>query len=332
MATNQAPTNHPDALLSLVQKVKENYQQPTESKAKRGKKREFSSLSFLLLAVVAVTMRTFRDSELHKLLEKDPKLRTALGFERVPHRTSIGRRLSSLVSEAEQQINLLGQCILDEVKPGNNQPEVSAIDGRMYQAQGPKWHHSDRKKDVIPPGLRNVDVESEWSKSGYRGWVQGYRLVLQGLVFPSPVPVFAVWRPNNDYEANVAIDELMADQLKVTDVLLGDETFGGGLFPYMYQEAGGWVLTSKQLPDERRSWKDDLFAYRKQTIELLFQRIIQSADLKQCQVKGRGRNGAFVLANVWVYQVCFLDDFRKGKPIGCIKDHLDCARWRIPSS
>lgn len=332
MATNQTPTDRPDALLSLVESVKKNYRQPPDSKPKRGKKREFSALSFLLLAVVAVTLRTFRDSELHKLLEKDPKLRQALGFERVPHRTSIGRRLAGLVPEAEQQINLLGERIVEEIKPESSQPKVSAIDGRMYQAQGPKWHHADRKKELIPPGLRNVDIESEWSKSGYRGWVQGYRLLLQGMVFPAPVPIFAAWRPNNEYEANVAIDALLADQLKVTDVLLGDETFGGGQFPYLYEEAGGWVLTSKQLPEEHRTWKHDLFAYRKETIELLFQRIVQSSDLKHCQVRGKGRNGAFVLANVWVYQICFRTDFQASKPIACIKDHLDCARWRVPSS
>ncbi|MFN7946363.1 MAG: hypothetical protein U0Z53_13510 [Blastocatellia bacterium] len=331
MDTNPTPTDHPDALLSLVERVKENYQEPTSPRPKRGKKRDFSALSFLLLAVVAVTLRTFRESELRKLLEKDPKLRAAMGFQRVPHRTSIGRRLSSLVPEAEQQINLLGHCIIAEVKPTSEEPEVSAVDGRMYQAQGPKWHHRDRRNDVVPPGLRNVDTESEWSRSGYRGWVQGYRLLLQGLVFPVPVPIFAAWRRNNEYEANLAIDALLADQLKVTDVLPGDEIFGGGIFPWLYKFAGGWVLTSKQLPEERRSWKNDLFVYRKETIELLFQRIIQSADLKQCQVKGEGRNGAFVLANVWVYQVCFLTDYREGKPIACIKDHLDYARWRVPS-
>lgn len=330
MATNQAPTN-PDALLSLVQRVKENYQEPPALPPKRGKKRDFSALSFLLLAAVAVTMRTFRDSELHKLLEKDQRLRQAMDFERIPHRTSIGRRLAGLVCEAEQQIALLGDRIVEEVKPKADQPEVSAVDGRMYKAQGPKWHKSDRQKDLVPMGLRNVDTESKWSKSGYRGWVQGYRLLLQGLAFPEPVPIFAAWHPNNENEANLAIEALEADKLKVTDVLLGDETFGGGLFPYLYEQAGGWVLTSKQLPEERRSWKNDLFAYRKQTIELLFQRILQSAGLKECQVKGEGRNGAFVLANVWLYQVCFLTDFREGKPIACIKDHLDRARWRIPS-
>ena len=330
MARNQTPTN-PDALLSLIERVKENYQEPPSSPPKRGKKRDFSALSFLLLAVVAVTMRTFRDSELRKLLEKDQKLREAMGFQRAPHRTSIGRRLSGLVAEAEQQIALLGERILAEVQPEVDQAELSAIDGRMYQARGPKWHQGDRQKDLVPPGLRNVDTESKWSKSGYRGWVQGYRLLLQGLALPEPVPIFAAWRPNNENEAHIAIEGLEAGHLKVTDVLLGDETFGGGLFPYLYEEAGGWVLTSKQLPEERRSWKNDLFAYRKETIELLFQRIIQSAELKQCQVKGEGRNGAFVLASVWLYQVCFLENFREGKPFACIKDHLDCARWRIPS-
>jgi hypothetical protein len=330
MATNQAPTD-PDALLSLVESVKENYQAPPEAPPKRGKTRDFSALSFLLLAAVAVTLRTFSNTELHKLLKKDVRLLKALGFERLPHRTTIGRRLAALVEEAEQQIALLGQVIVAEVEPEPEQSQVSALDGRMYQAQGPKWHKRDRQKDLVPVGLRNVDTESTWSKSGYRGWVQGYRLLLQGLAFPAPVPIFAAWRPNNEYEANIAIGALETGALKVTDVLLGDETFGGGLFPYLYEEAGGWVLSPQQLPEERRSWKDDLYDYRKETIELLFQRIIQVADLKECQVQGEGRNGAFVLANVWLYQVCFLTDYREGKPVAHIKEHLDCARWRIPS-
>jgi hypothetical protein len=330
MATNQSP-NDPDALLSLVQRIKENYQEPLLPPPKRGKKRDFSTLSFLLLAAVAVTLRTFSNSELRRLLEKDKRLRQAIGFERVPHRTCIGRRLSGLVPEAEQQIALLGKRLLEQVKPQAEQPTLSAIDGRMYKAQGPRWHKRDRQKSLVPEGLRNVDTESKWSKSVYRGWVQGYRLVLQGLAFPHPVPIFATWRPNNENEANIAIEALMTNKLKVTDVLLGDETFGGGLFPYLYEEAGGWVLSPKQLPQERRSWKNDLYGYRKETIELLFQRIIQAMGLKECQVKGEGRNGAFVLASVWLYQICFLTNYREGKPLTNIKDHLDCARWRIPS-
>lgn len=320
-----------DALLSLLQQVKENYQEPPPVPPKRGKQRDFSAFSFLLLAVVAITLRTFRGSELRKLLEQDAGLRRALGFSRTPHRTTIGRRLTRLVPEAEAQIAALGQQILSEVKAEADQSEVSALDGRMYQARGPLWHKKDRDKGLVPIGLRNVDRESKWSKSGYRGWVQGYRLLLQGVVFPEPVPIFAAWRPNNENEAHTALAALGSGALKVTDVLLGDETFGSGDFPQLYAQAGGWVLTPKQLPAQRRSWKDDLYDYRKQTIELLFQRIIQAAGLKQCPVKGEGCNGAFVLASVWLYQICFLANYRAGKPLALIKDHLDCARWRISS-
>jgi hypothetical protein len=328
---NKAPDLSPDRLLRLVDLVKKNYQPPDEPR-KRGKKRDFSGLSFLLLAVVAVVLRTFKDAELHRLLSRDQRLREALEFVRVPHRTTIGRRLKALVPEAEAQLAALGDVIVDEVQPRADQSPVSAVDGRMYKAGGPAWHKPDRQAAFIPAGLRNVDTESSWSKSGYRGWGQGYRLVVQGLVFPEPVPIFAAWRPNHQNEAHIAIEALAAGALKVTDVLLGDTTFGGGDFPHLYATAGGWVLTPKQLPDDRHSWKHVLYDYRKETIELLFQRIIQASDLNECPSKGNGRNGAFVLASVWLYQILFLDNYRRGVPSGHIKAILDEAPWRIPVS
>jgi hypothetical protein len=150
MTTTQTPTDS-DALLCLVERIKENYREsPPPPPPKRGQKREFSALSFLLLAAVAMTLRTFGNTELRKFLEKDERLRQAMGFERVPDRTCIWRRLSGLAPEAEQQIALPGRQIVDEVRPEEEQPEVRAIDGRMYKAQGQKLHKSDRQKDVVP--------------------------------------------------------------------------------------------------------------------------------------------------------------------------------------
>lgn len=328
MDTNHLPTDS-DALLSLIQRAQENYQLPPPTPRRRGKQPDFSPRSFLLLAVVAVVLRTFRDRELHKLLTRDAGLRQALAFVRVPHRTTIGRRLVSLLAEAEAQVQLLGEIIQTEVAPAADQSPVSVIDGRMYQAQGPKWHAKDRRAGRVPQGLRNVDCESSWGKSGYRGWVQGYQLLVQGLVFPAPVPLWAAWRPNHENEARVAQQALAQAKLPVTDVLLGDTTYGGAPFTTAYAAAGGWVLTPSQLPRQRRSWKNDLYAYRKETGELLFQRIIQALELKACPAKGQGRNGAFVLASVWLYQVCFLTDYRAGQPATHVKEHVDCARWRI---
>src|ERR1700759_532409 len=145
MTDNHSPTD-PDSLLSLVECLKEHYQPPPPL----GKQRDFSALSFLLLAAVGVTLRTFRDSELHCLLEKDAALRAALGFSRVPHRTQIGRRLAGLLPEAEQQIALLGQRLVERVKPPDDRSQLSAIDGRMYKAAGPSWHKKDRLEQCLP--------------------------------------------------------------------------------------------------------------------------------------------------------------------------------------
>src|SRR5215475_9439596 len=187
MATNLNPIS-PDALLKIVEQVKEYYVEPPP-KRQRGRPRTFSGQAFLLLAVVGVVLRTFKPQE--------------LSFERVPHRRTLERRLDATLPEAEAQVQALGHQILAEVELGPEKPQASAIDGRMYQAQGPRWHKRDRDQGRVPVGLRNVDTESAWSKSGYRGWVQGYRLVLQGLVFPAPVPLFARWCPNSVGESTV---------------------------------------------------------------------------------------------------------------------------------
>lgn len=317
-----------DELLLLLQKISEHYQ-VLPPKRKRGRQPDFSNLSFLLLAVVAVCTKTFADAELFRLLQSDCILRQTCGFRRVPHRTTILRRLKSLIPEAESQINLTGFSIVKEVAASSSQ-SVSAIDGRMYQALGPLWHKKHRQQGVIPPKLRNVDTESEWFKSGYRGWVQGYRLVLQGLVFPAPVPLFATFRANNSGESTIVKQALKDENLPITDVMLGDGTFGSEELVALYKENGGWLISPKQLSKKRHSFKHDLYEYRKETIELLFQRVIQTTDLKNCKVKGLGKNGAFVLASVWLYQLVFLMNFRHNKPLSVIKEQVESARWRIP--
>ncbi|MCA1617653.1 MAG: hypothetical protein LC729_04700 [Acidobacteria bacterium] len=318
----------PDGLLTLIQQAREHYLElPRERK--RGKPRTYSGLSFLLLAVVAVTLRTFKASELHRLLLRDEALRRALEFDPVPHRTTLERRLKKLLPEMEAQVAAIGQQLVKEVEPDATAPQTSAIDGRMYEAQGPKWHTNQRREGRIPIGLRNVDTESHWFKSGYRGWVQGYRLVLQALVFPSPVPLFATWQSNAVGEATIMAHAMRSKRLPVTAVLLGDTSFGSKSLRRAYARQGGWVLTPTELPKERRSWKHDLYAYRKESIELLFQRVIQACDLKSCPSKGLNRNGAFVIASVWLYQIIFLCNYRAGRPVAHIKEQLDLARWRI---
>jgi len=325
---NEVTFQAPDHLLLLIQQVTQRYIELPLPR-KRGRRRTYSGLSFLLLAVVAVTLRTFKGLELQRLLEKDARLRDALGFAQVPHRKTIETRLRSLQPEAQAQVAALGSRIVKEVEVPPGRTPASAIDGRMYEARGPKWHHKQRKSGIIPHGLRNVDVESKWSKSGYRSWVQGYRLVLQTLLLPTPIPLFATWQPNNLYEAEIAQSALHSEQLVVTALLLGDTTYSTPEFVTDYGKRGGWLVTPKQLPRCYRTWKHDLYAWRKETIELLFQRIMQVFDLKRCPTKGLHRNGAFLIASVWLYQIIAWDNYQRGSPVAEVKETIDLARWRI---
>jgi hypothetical protein len=72
-----------------------------------------------------------------------------------------------------------------------------------------------------------------------------------------------------------------------------------------------------------------LYAYRRETIELLFQRIIQACDLKACPTRGLARTGTFVIASMWLYQVLFLDHYRHPRPLAHIKEIIDEGRWRL---
>ena len=88
-------------------------------------------------------------------------------------------------------------------------------------------------------------------------------------------------------------------------------------------------MTPKQFSKQHKTRKNDLFVYRKETIELLFQRVIQATDIKECKVKGLGKNGAFVLASVWLYQLVFWCNHQADKPLTIIKEQVDLARWRV---
>ncbi len=90
-----------------------------------------------------------------------------------------------------------------------------------------------------------------------------------------------------------------------------------------------WAATPKQLPPIYRTWKHGLFALRTETIELLFQRIMQAVGLKDCPRKGLRRNGAFVISSVWHYQVITWSNYKQGKPIAEVKETIDLARWRV---
>lgn len=103
-----------------------------------------------------------------------PEIEQLLGFETVPHRTTLSRQFKKLGDVISEFVAYVGNEVadLDEAFANNHLVE----DKSLFKADGPVWHQSDRKAGRIPPKLRRLDTDATWGKSSYQGWVYGYGL------------------------------------------------------------------------------------------------------------------------------------------------------------
>jgi Transposase DDE domain len=97
-----------------------------------------------------------------------------LGFTSIPHRTTLMRRYKALAPTIEAFVAFIGDWA--EPLDAACASDVLVVDGRLFKARGPVWHQRDRERGRVPEKLRNLDQDASWGKSGYHGWVYGYRL------------------------------------------------------------------------------------------------------------------------------------------------------------
>ena len=97
-----------------------------------------------------------------------------LGFETIPHRTTLSRRFKKLYETIQEFTIFIGWWA--EMLSPVFSSHILVEDTSLFKALGPVWHQSDRKANRIPEKLRNLDTGASWGKSGYHGWVYGYCL------------------------------------------------------------------------------------------------------------------------------------------------------------
>ena len=97
-----------------------------------------------------------------------------LGFTAIPHRTTLMRRYKGLAPTVAAFITFVGEWAapIDAACAS----DVLVVDGRLFKARGPVGHQRDRDQGRVPEQLRTLDQDASWGKSGYHGWVYGYRL------------------------------------------------------------------------------------------------------------------------------------------------------------
>ena len=191
---------------------------------RRGRPVVYSEKLFLKALVIMIARRLHKVGELLAVLEEPtPEMsmvRDCLREEgRFPSRRTFERRLKAVPESLPEQIGCLGRHLVEVLKPWESRGRAVALDSTTLQAKGGVWHKKDKKAGKVPHTA--IDTEAEWTKSGWHGWVYGWKLHLAICVCEVWIPLAARLTPANTADNLVApyLIEQLPDEARF---VLGD--------------------------------------------------------------------------------------------------------------
>ena len=323
--------HHLFKLLALVEKI----YLPT-LKPKRGHPFQYPEVVILKVFLLMVLKRITEQAALYRYLAAHPRVRTACGLERLPDESTLRKRLKKLSPTVKCQIPVWARYVIHE---SACQAEAVAVDKKMIKSKGPLWHQRDREQNRIPKNLRGVDIDSSWSKSAYRGWVQGYGLhvAVTASVGSPLIPVWADFCENTSAESKVAVElgQYLPGQIRR---VLGDESYDSQPLREALQRYEDGLLERALLvplkvcprsPQKRRREADrydrekPLYKQRAITIEPFFDRLNQSFQIEPAWQKGLKNNKSIGLLWIAGYLLMMLYLSHKGENPEHIKQLID---------
>jgi hypothetical protein len=307
----------PTVLLTLVALV-DRIPLP-EPAPRRGRPPSYSDRLFLKALVVMVLKRLPTAHALLAVLAQPTpemqRLRLLLSENgRFPSRRTWERRLAAAPATLPAQIACLGRRLLEQLRPWQNCGRAVAIDSTPLPACGGVWHKKDREAGVVPH--TSIDTEAHWTKSGWHGWVYGWKLHLVVTVAGVWLPLKAALTPANvadNVQALTLLDDLPAE----VRFVLGDSHYQD---PALHGRgaAAGWHLvapTGKGYPhgDSGVEVRRLFHRVRTHAIENFngqFKAIFGANG--PVPTRGAAATARFVLGAVWVYQLTLLHRFEVG--------------------
>ena len=136
-----------------------------------------------------------------------------------PSRRTWERRLKGLPESLPSQVGCLGRPLVTLIQPSAPCGRAAAIDSTTLRAKGGVWHKKHRERGIVPH--TSIDTEAHWTKSGWHGWVYGWKLHVVITVAAVWIPLAALLTPANKAD-NEAAPALMEELPTDTRCLLGD--------------------------------------------------------------------------------------------------------------
>lgn len=214
-------------LVTLVQLVDRLPPPPSPPKRGRGRPRTYPDRLFLQALVIMIVRHLHTVNELRTVLDQPTtEMQTLRGLLTVqgqfPTRRTWERRLAMLPDTLPAQIACLGHHLVALLEPWADCGRAAAMDSTVLRARGGVWHQKDRELGVVPH--TSIDTEAHWTKSGWHGWVYGWKLHLVTTVAAVWLPLAADLTPANRADSEVA-PRLVADLPAEARFVLGDRHY-----------------------------------------------------------------------------------------------------------
>jgi hypothetical protein len=231
------------ALLHVVARIP--LPPPPPPPRRRGRPLVYSDRLFLQGLVIMIVRRLETVPLLVAVLnaptEEMARVRAQLAVNgRLPDRRTWERRLARVPATLPAQIGCLGRALLDLTGAWASHGRAVALDSTLLRALGGVWHVKQRAANLLP--YITLDVEADWGRSGWHGWVYGWKLHLASVVADCFIPLAASLTKASVHDTAVApalLDELPAN----TRFVLGDTAYQA---PSLHAACAqdGWTLVA----------------------------------------------------------------------------------------
>ena len=300
------------ALMKLVDRIPEP---PPERR--RGRPPRYSDRLVLKALVVMIVRRLAR---VHSLLEvlAEPELRPIRDLltegGRFPSRRTWERRLRALPDSLAARIGCLGRHLVGLLAPWRDGGRAAALDSTVLRALGGVWHKKHREAGVVPH--TSIDTQAGWTKSGWHGWVYGWKLHLVITVAAVWIPLAAELTAANVAD-NAQARSLLPEVPAVVRFLLGDTHYNDEALRQQWETAERVLVTTQRgrYPHrdpgvEVRRFFHELRSRAMENFNGQFKAIFDYTG--QVPTRGLLATRRYVLGAVFVYQLLLLHRYQTG--------------------
>ena len=305
------PRQRPSALqliLALVDKMP--LPNTTPAKA-RGRKPTYSDRLFLKVGVLMTLKRLGKVHELLAALEEPTSEMHTLRHYLTQHgqfpaRRTIERRLKRLAGLLPAIIAQVGAVLVERLQAYQKTGRAAAMDSTVLRAKdGAVWHKAHKEKNEVPH--TRIDTEAGWTKSGWHGWVYGWKLHLCCTAGSLWIPLAARLTPADVHDSSMG-ENMVPEITGPVRFVLGDQHFNTAPMRSACQQRGMELVATRggKYPhtDAGVGVRRVFHQLRSKSVENFnehFKAIFDSHA--NVPTKGKVATARFVLGAVLVYQL-----------------------------